>query len=425
MKLLRALSLVFFFALVCGLTLFAAWSHQNKELYPTGIAASNWRPLVNPWRMNQGVVAYYSFQDEQLDKGQIRNRKTIFPTTRADFKFSQEQVPCRVVEGRWPGKQAIELDQGTIKLPTTGVSGATFAISFWIRHCGPGSIVGDNASDAASIAAASSGMWHGWRIDLLFPSNRIAFSIARKRGQPIVGVVSALRVPPRTWTHIAITREPQRIRIYVNGMLSGETKHDVSYSPLPNGSSFKLGYVGNGLSSAIVQYDDILLLSYIPATSFFLSQAQLESIDSLPLCDQWESASESFLKRDYDKAIEKLTQLKNNIPYNSKMRYWADFRLAEALFRLNKRQSAIQYYLDIRLNPNAPENIRLQALHEYLLIHEGVNDESDPEFYAYNSPLNFYPSFGEIAPASYRYRNAVSDYDYYIPLNENKMQSVD
>jgi tetratricopeptide (TPR) repeat protein len=425
MKLLRTLSLLLFLVIFCGITLLAAWSHQNKELYPTGKAALHWRPLVNPWRMNKDVVAYYSFQDEQLDKGQLRNRKTIFPTTKADFKFSQEPIPCRVVEGRWPGKQAVELDKGAIRLPPTGVDTETFALSFWIRHSGLGGVSGDNVGNAASIMAASSGAWHGWRIDLLFPSNRIVFNIARKRGQPTVAVVSALRIPPRTWTHIAVTREPTKIRIFVNGMLTGETQHDIEHLPLPQGSSLKLGYTGNGLSSAVVQFDDLLVLSSIPPMSFFLAQAQLQSNDQLPYMDQWEKITESFFARDYEKAIKQSQDIKKLLSESSLFRPWLDFRIGEAYSQLHKFDSALACYLDIRMNKNAPENIRMQALHEYLLLHEGVNDDSDSDFYSYKSAKNTEVVYSEIAPASYRYLNAMSDYDYYIPLNESKMQTVE
>jgi hypothetical protein len=425
MKLLRTLTLILFFALFCGITLLAAWSHQNKELYPTGKAASNWHPVVNPWQMNKDVVAYYSFQDEQLNKGQVRNRKTIFPTDQGDFKFFQEPIPCRVVEGRWPGKQALEIDKGTIRLPSTGVSEETFAISFWIRHSGLGSVSGDNVGNAASIMAASSGIWHGWKIDLLFPSNRIVFNIARKRNEPTVGVVSSLRIPPRTWTHIAVTREPTRIRIFVNGMLAGETLHDIELLPLPPGNALKLGYIGNGSSSAVVQFDDLLVLSSIPPISFFLAQAQLKTIDELPFMDQWEKITESFFAGDYERAINQTQSLKRLLPEKSLLRHWLDFRTGEAYARMHKFDSALDFYLDIRLNKNAPENIRLQALHEYLLLHEGVNNDSDSDFYSYKSAKNTEVLQSEIAPASYRYLNAMSDYDYYIPLNESKMQTID
>jgi hypothetical protein len=425
MKLVRLFALLLFGLLFCCGVLLTVWNHLNKERYPTGEAAANWHPLVNPWSANKGVVAYYTFQDELLEKGQIRNRKTIFPTTRADFKFFSKPVPCRVVEGRWPGKQALELDKSSIRLPPTGVDADTFAVSFWMRHSGPGSISGDNLGNAASIMSASSGVWYGWRIDILHPSNRIVFNIVRKRGQPTVGVISSLRIPPRTWTHIAVTREPTRIRIFVNGMLTGETKHDIEPLPLPPGSALMLGYIGNGFSSAVVAFDDLLILSYVPPISYFLTLAQPRLNEEFSYKEQWENITASFFSRDYEKAITELQLLKGSLPENSVFRHWIDFRRGEAYSLLHKLDSALACYLDMRLNKNAPENIRMQALHEYLSIHEGVNGDSDPDYYSYHSVLNTEIFYNETIPASYRYLNAISDYDYYIPLDEAKMQAVD
>jgi hypothetical protein len=59
------------------------------------------------------------------------------------------------------------------------------------------------------------------------------------------------------------------------------------------------------------------------------------------------------------------------------------------------------------------------------LIHAGVDDDSDSDFYSYKSAKNTEVLYNEITPASYRYLNALSDYDYYIPMNEAKMQAVD
>jgi hypothetical protein len=208
-------------------------------------------------------------------------------------------------------------------------------------------------------------------------------------------------------------------------MLTGETQHDIEPLPLPKGSNLRLGYIGNGLSSAVVQFDDLMVLSYVPPISYFLSHAQLQSKEEIPHADQWEKITESFFAHDYELAITQSKALKSLLPESSKLRHWLDFRIGEAFSQRNKLDSALDSYLDIRLNSKAPENIRMQALHEYLLIHAGVDDDSDSDFYSYKSAKNTEVLYNEITPASYRYLNALSDYDYYIPMNEAKMQAVD
>ena len=411
-------------AVFSAITLLTAWNHQNKSRYPSSEAASKWLPIVNAWERNPNVKAYYSFQDEFASQGRIRNHAFLFPTNKRDLNFFDPPIPCRVVEGRWPGKQAIELDQGSIRLPVEDVSSETFTVAFWIRQAGLGSITGENFSQAASIMAAHNGIWFGWRIDLLFPSNRIVFQIAKKRGEPSVGVVSAIRVPPKTWTHVAVTRQPNRICIYVNGILAGETPHDVQALPIPTGSNMKIGYIGNGFSSAIVQLDDLLILSSAPPPIFFLSLAQNEKQDLIPCEQEWVESSQNFVSRDYQKSFAVLNKAKSQLPENTKIQSWVEFMMGETQIKMGETDNGMNTLLDVILNPNAEVNIRLLALHEYLVTVEGVNRESDPEPFTYQSIRNFEPNYSELSTASYRYENAAANYDYYIPLNEAKIQAI-
>lgn len=425
MLVLKRLALLLFAVLATALVLLSIWSHQNKEIEVDAVAKQSWQPLLSPWETHPGVVAYYTFQDEYLCYGKLRNRVSVLPSSLRDFKLAPNKNTFKTVEGRWPGKQTVELDHQLIRLPKHGTDTETFALSVWIRHSGLGTIAGDNFSNIATIIALNDGRWKGWRIDLLYPSNRIGFYLARKQGEPTVGVVSAIRVPPKTWTHIAVTRDPSNIRIYVNGLLAGETPHDVKPTQIPVIDSLKLGYTGTGYSSAIVQLDELLILSKIPPPQEWLSQAMMEPTAAFPHQQRWLEATDRFLDNDLNKSISLMTEIKKSLPSTSKSRHAVDFRLAESHVRLGKIEQAQDIYLDIILNRGAPENIRLAALHEYLTIGQGVNEESDPTAFAYKRIKNSYPDESEVTIASYRYLNAVSYYNYYLPLNEEKMQAIE
>lgn len=421
----KTLTLLLFAVLTSGFVLLSSWSHQNKELAVNSAAQENWHPLVNPWNVQPDVVAYYSFQDEFLCYGKLRNRVSLFPTSLRELKFIPNTAKFKTVAGRWPGKQAIELDNQLIRLPKHGTDKETFSLSVWIRHSGLGSISGDNFGNIATIIALNDGRWKGWRIDLIYPSNRIGFYLARKQGEPTVGVVSAIRVPPKTWTHIAVTRDPANIRIYVNGLLAGETPHDVKPTPIAIIDSLKLGYTGTGYCSAIVQLDDLLIRSSLPSHHTWLTEAMMEPREIFPAVEQWSEVTDRFFKQKLDESISLMMEIKKSLPSSSRSRHAIDFRIAEAHVRLGKLERAQDIYLDIILNSAAPENIRLSALHEYLSISQGVNNESDPSRFAYRREMNSFPEESSIANASYRYLNAVSYYDYYIPLNESKMQAIE
>lgn len=410
--------------LLAAFILFTSWLHQNKELPVTSIALENWQPVVTPWEPQPDVTAYYNFQDEFLGYGKIRNRASLLPTWLGDLKFISNKTPFKTVEGRWPGKQAVELDSQLIRLPMNGTDKETFALSVWLKHFGLGSIKGDNYDNIASSIALKDGRWQGWRIDLFYPSNRIGFHLARKQGEPSVGVVSAIRIPPKTWTHLAVTRDPSKICIFVNGILAGETPHDIKPTPISIVDSLKIGNTGTGYCSAVIQLDDLLIQSSAPPPNAWLSMAVMEPTELFPKNDLWTKATESFLNRDFSQAVSNLMELKKTLPGTSKTRHTIDFRLGEAYTQLGKRERAQDLYMDILLTSAAPENIRLAALHEYLAIGQGVNEESDPITFAYQLQKNYLPDETTAAHASYRYLNAVSDYNYYVPLNEEKMQAV-
>jgi hypothetical protein len=425
MQLLKRLVLLLFTVLTALFVLLSAWSHQNKELAVNSAAEKNWQPLVTPWESQTDIVAYYSFQDEFLRNGKLRNRASLLPNSLRDLKYIPNTASFKTVEGRWPGKQTIELDNQVIRLPKHCTDGDAFALSVWIKHSGLGSISGDNFGNIATIIALSDGRWKGWRIDLIYPSNRIGFYLARKQGEPTVGVVSAIRVPPKTWTHIAVTRDPANIRIYVNGLLAGETPHDVKPAPITIIDSLKLGYTGTGYCSAIVQLDDLLIRSSLPPHDAWLTEAMMEPREMFPHTEQWTEVTNRFFEEKLDESISLLMEIKKSLPATSRSRHAIDFRLAETHVRLGKMERAQDIYLDIILSSTAPENIRLSALHEYLAIGQGVNEESDPSRFAYRREMNCLPDESQVATASYRYINAASYYDYYTPLDEKKMQAIE
>lgn len=425
MEILKRLTLAFLALLTTSLVLLSSWLHQNKELAVKSTAAKIWHPIIKPWASQPDVVAYYSFQDEYLCFGKLRNRASLFPTSLREIKFVPNSTPIKTAEGRWEGKQAVELDSQLIRLPMNGTDQETFSLSVWIKHKGLGSITGDNYGNIASVIALKDGRWQGWRIDLFYPSNRIGFYLARKQGEPPVGVISAIRVPPNTWTHLAVTRNTSAIRIYINGLLAGETPHDIRPSPISIIDSLKLGYIGTGYCSAVIQLDDLLIHSSEQPPHVWLSMAAMEPTELFPKADLWIQASNSFLNGDLAGTITQLAELKKSLPNEARSRYIIDYRLGEAYTRLGKLERAQDLYLDIILTSTAPENIRLAALHEYLVISQGVNMESDPTPFSYQVRKNYLPDEEAVVHSSYRYSNAISDYAYFLPLNEEKMQAIE
>ncbi len=416
MRFLQHIAIVFSLLILSALVLWTCWAHQNKEL-PLGVSNNSlsWQGYRLNSLKNHSFTAYYSFQDELLSDGIVRNRLRLYPTSFQELKFwASEPFEGRIVEGRWPGKQAIELDRTPLRLSPISVSGPRFALAAWIRHSGLGTIQGPNFGNAASFFALSDGTWSGWRIDLLYPSNRLVFQLARGKENGSIGVVSATRIPPKTWTHIAVSRDEKRMRIFVNGLLSAETTHDAVPTSLMLGTSLKVGYAGNGLASANIQVDEVSCFDSTPESAFFLQESlQLSSEIDIDL-KILEKASQAFARGEYGESLIGFQSLLQNTPCNSPLHSIIKYRIAEIYRQLNNDKIAIELFECLAQSTKTLAHVRAMALHDYLAMREGVNSQTDLS--TYSLPIHSIDNYPELSSCSERYTNALLEFDFLIPL---------
>lgn len=424
MRFVRKLIIGIAFPAFCLLILYACWFHQNKEILPTSSETTeHWIRFRDDLLRSRELTAYYSFQDEHLRRGLLRNRKSVFPLTARDLKpLSSGDFKGRIVQGRWPEKQSIELDKTPILLPPKTVSGKQFALSAWIRHFGMGTVEGGNSGHAATIIALSDGVWTGWRLDLLLPSNRLVFQIARGKSQNPIGVVSSIRIPPKSWTYVTLSRESNRIRIFVNGLIAGEVLHNSEPTTLQATNCLKIGYAGNGLNSAIIQIDELWLFSDPPNFENILANGLQTTLIPFPH-HLLEEASIAFVNRDYEKARTLYESLLQYVETDSS--YWAIFRYRIGeINRLQKKlESAANIFKTLAQEQQIPTPIRSLALHDFLHLKESSFSSSDD--IVLNFANNFFPDYNELAPASQKYADALVEFDFALPLSNTKSISLD
>jgi hypothetical protein len=279
-------------------------------------------------------------------------------------------------------------------------------------------IEGQNFPGAATIFALSDGVYSGWRIDLLFPSNRLVFQIARGKLESPVGVVSSIRIPPKTWSYIAVSRDEEKIRIFVNGLLAGQVKHNATPTCLTPGTSLKIGYAGNGLSSAILQIEELSIFSNSLSAAYILSESlQIPRSPDFSI-DLLEKASLAFVAREYEDSLISINTLIESIAAESPFIFTLQYRIAEIYRHLKKDKIATEIFRSLAENTDTPTAIRHLALHDYLSLQEGVNFLSDSMISNYTH--SFFANYPELAPCSERYSNALQEYDFAIPLKQTK-----
>lgn len=412
---LKTINLVIISIVFVKLNIFTIWYHSNKEIIPKkSYQATEWKRYHRFLSSDPFLNAHYSFQDEHLSTGHLRNRKTVFPTAGSDIELPSGPVIGRVVEGQFPGKQAIEIDRTTLRIPSCRTNEEMFSITMWIRHNGLGSVTGGNIASAATIACLGDGVWNGWRIDLLFPSNRLVFHIARGKTQSTVGVTSSFRIPPKTWTHIGVRRDTECIRLYVNGILTGQTLHNAKPTVIGKQQGIQIGYAGNGLSSALLQIAELSVWTTAKSDLHFL----LDSLSSCPqkIIDEsaYAAATTAFANGNFSKSLELYSKLASNSENNEEIRSALQLRISEILQLQGKTQSALAIYSDIHQKKNLPLHIRYFALHEFLSASMNDTNQIEPRTNSYT--LNYTPIYNDLAPATEQYRNAVVEYDFCLPL---------
>lgn len=421
MQLLKRLVLLLFL-LFAALNCFVSWYHQNKEVnYAENRDLASWRSFRNKLVSDRNLVAYYSFQDENLQFGSLRNRRTLLPNTLSDFKSHNKKTIGRVVTSRWNGKQGIELDKEYLRLPITAVSEDCFTLAFWIRQNGLGTVKGGNFAAAASLITLGDGVRSGWRLDLLSPSNRVIFQLAKPEEQQEAGVCASLRVPPKTWTHIAISRTPDRIRIYVNGLLAGESEHNLLPTRLTPTTSLKIGYAGNGMSSSLFQIDELAIWSSEKKPHEILYHSQCLTCLDENFGKRFDNASVLFAKLAYPDALSLYEEILTCEELPSLIKAVIQFRCGEIHSILGNMPKAIEIYGLLLAHPTCPIPTKSHALHDMLFLKEKQSNPEDTDltpFSVANSTL-----YGELSYASTNYTNAMIEYDFLIPLDESPFKS--
>lgn len=411
----RHFSLALLLSLFATFTCFVSWSHQNKEVISKVTPELNsWNSFRNKLIAENDVVAFYSFQDEKLRFGAVRNRVSVWPSTLRDLKPAEGKSVGRVVSTRWPGKQGLELDEESLRLPVNDVSGESFTLAFWVRQNGLGTVRGANFDAAASIIALGDGIWNGWRIDILSPSNRVVFQLATPKDQKEAGVCASLRVPPKTWTHIAVSRNPHKIRLYVNGLLAGEREHELRPTSLTPTNSLKIGYAGNGLSSSSFQIDELFIWS-TACTPFRILCNSLYSHYSDEITEMlFDKASSAFCQRAYLDALHLYEKCLTEDSLPGPFRAAIEFRCGEIHAVIGNVDKALEIYSKLLNEKDTPFSIKSHAQHNLLYLREQQSNPLEPElsnFSVANSLL-----YGELSAASNNYVNAMIEYDFLTPV---------
>jgi hypothetical protein len=354
------------------------WSKLRLVDFPTtGGFAKEWLAHRERILRDPALNRYYSFQDLHSSDGHFRSpvgwRRDL---TIAATETAPGEPSFRMVEGRWPGKRAVRLDQMPLESRPHQVQNRRFTVATWIRHLGGGMRLGGNTESEGTVVAVGDGVWVGWRLLMLYPCNSLVFEMGRPKPQPPVGVASMSRVPPNVWTHVACTWDGQDVRLFINGVLSGQTPYAGDFYPAKSHSKLRIGYVGNGLGSVRFEMDEFAVFDRPLTAEEILAHAWFQYPMEPDLEARFRNAGEKLMARQLGEARAAYETLSVDVSVPHDLQWLAKLRTAECLREQQDVEKALIIFSEVATSSESPHNLRSAALLESIMLREGVKSQT-------------------------------------------------
>ena len=133
---------------------------------------------------DHSLLRLYAFEDISSDGTSITNAAGE-KNVPLGFQPQQNQdsplEKPRIVEGRWPQKKAVRLDQRPLAAEPFIVANKSFTVAAWFRLVGPGRLRGNDGVPNGTLLSVGSGYWDGWRLTVSYPLRTLGFEIGRPK----------------------------------------------------------------------------------------------------------------------------------------------------------------------------------------------------------------------------------------------------
>lgn len=158
-----------------------------------------------------------------------------------------------------------------VPVATANFAGKDFCIELWvypITKTGYGNIIGHSLATTQFV---------GFNLQWTYSTNKIRFlSGYRGFGTWTLDATSTLDVLPNVWTHIAVTREGQILRVFINGVKDIEFNSASTLWAESGSDTFSIG-AGSGNNIGVGYIDEVRIIegnavytsNFTPPTSEF------------------------------------------------------------------------------------------------------------------------------------------------------------
>ncbi|MBI5395077.1 MAG: right-handed parallel beta-helix repeat-containing protein [Verrucomicrobia bacterium] len=238
--------------------------HVANADSPAAGSFESWQRHRDAMSRDTSLARHYTFEDTHSGGASSANSAGD-KAAPLDFKLQQkvgapvEQL--RVVEGRWPQKKAVRLDQGYLAAEPFAVAKKSFTATAWVKLNGPGVHRGNNESTNGTLLSAGSGYWDGWRLTVNYPLRTLGFEIGRPKPSHSIGIHASGAMIDGVWHHLAASWDGREMRISVDGVVAASGPYDGDYTPPSQGGQFRIGYANHGLGSVVLDVDEAAIYS--------------------------------------------------------------------------------------------------------------------------------------------------------------------
>lgn len=238
-----------------------------------------------------GLLRYYTF--EPAADGTVANRAGAGGLLK--YKPGQGgSARPEIVDGRWPAKKAVRLDQGAFEGEPFAVKNA-FSVSAWVSLRGQGAMRGNNRSTNGTLFSSGSGYTDGWRLVLQNPARTMDFSIGRP--EPLRSFsMHTTPVVAGPWQNLALTWDGHEMRTYAGGLLIGSGAYDGSYTPA---KIMRVGFANSGVGSIIMDIDELAVYGRALSADEILRQAHFDSALPAAAAEQFQAARQQAAAKQY------------------------------------------------------------------------------------------------------------------------------
>ncbi len=340
-----------------------AWAQQPGGSY------DQWLTHRTATSEDPSVLRYYTFENVREDGKRVPNLtgKGDDLTFSLARKAGAPPEQLQVIEGRWPQKSAVRLDQGIFSAKPFDVPDRTFTVEAWVRKNGPGAHRGNSEATNGTLLSIGIGYWDGWRLTTTYPLRTIGFELGRPRPINSIGTTTE-PAADGVWLHLVGTWDGEEMRVYLNGLLAARREHTGSYTPPAPGATFRVGYAGFGFGSVILDVDEVVIYDRALSPTEILARAQFYAPMSEEVAQRFDTANERFEDGSFAAAAavyREIVGLQELHPHTAAV---AHLRLGESLAERRQLAEAAAEFGAVLDTPGLTGGYRKMALDRILQL---------------------------------------------------------